>query len=243
MSIFLVIAFLFCIGSIIGWCIELLFRRFFDKKMNPDGKWVNPGYCVGPYLPIYGCGLVMLYLIASFEKLDLIENPYIEKPVLFFIMALCMTAVEFVAGTLSLMVTSVRLWDYSDEWGNIKGIICPKFSLFWAILGAVYYFLIHPYILDALEWLSKNLAFSFFVGLFFGIFIIDVAYSSSVMAKLKKFAEENDVYVKYEKIKSQFRAYQDKQKRRLRFFFPFRSERSISDVLTDLKITFERRKK
>ena len=40
-----------------------------------------------------------------------------------------MTATEYIAGVLSLRVMKVRLWDYSNNFGNIQGIICPKFSL------------------------------------------------------------------------------------------------------------------
>ena len=32
------------------------------------GKWVNPGFLIGPYLPIYGfglCGLTGIYLLFS----------------------------------------------------------------------------------------------------------------------------------------------------------------------------------
>ena len=53
MSFILLLAFLFFMGSLTGWGIELLYRRFVSQK-----KWVNPGFLSGPYLPIYGFGLV-----------------------------------------------------------------------------------------------------------------------------------------------------------------------------------------
>lgn len=56
-------------------------------------------------------------------------------------------------------------------------------------------FLIHPYILNALLWLSNNLAFSFVIGMFFGVFIIDVVNSAQLVVKLKAYAEENDVII------------------------------------------------
>ncbi len=62
MSEFLILAFLFFIGSTVGWVIELVFRRFFSGS-NPEHKWINPGFCVGPYLPIYGFGLCTMYMI------------------------------------------------------------------------------------------------------------------------------------------------------------------------------------
>ena len=52
MNIFLKLAFLFFIGSLIGWVIELIFRKYFAVE-NKEHKWINPGFCVGPYLPLY----------------------------------------------------------------------------------------------------------------------------------------------------------------------------------------------
>ena len=85
-----------------------------------------------------------MYLIASLENFQLIKYPFWNKLALFAVTALCMTVIEYIAGIICLKVAKVRLWDYTNEWGNIQGIICPKFSLIWAILGAVYYYLIHP---------------------------------------------------------------------------------------------------
>ncbi|MCR5033995.1 MAG: putative ABC transporter permease [Clostridia bacterium] len=48
MNIFLVFAFLFFIGCVVGWGIELFFRRFISKN-NPERKWINPGFLVGPF--------------------------------------------------------------------------------------------------------------------------------------------------------------------------------------------------
>ena len=63
MQIFLQFTFLFFLGAIAGWVLELFFRRF--KKENIDRKWVNPGFLNGPYLPIYGFGVCTLYGISA----------------------------------------------------------------------------------------------------------------------------------------------------------------------------------
>lgn len=241
MGIFLILAFLFFIGSTLGWGMELIYRRFFSKA-NPERKWINPGYCVGPYLPLYGLGLCLLYLIASLEDLAWISDSILSKILLFFLMALCMTAIEYLTGILCLKVAKVRLWDYSSEWGNVNGIICPKFSLIWAMLGAAYYFLIHPYILSAVHWLSENLAFSFFIGMFFGIFTVDVVYSSGFVAKLKEFAEENDVIVRYENLKAHAHSMRERSKQKSRFWFSLRMDRPLSDFLKEKRSSFEKRK-
>ncbi len=242
MNLFLKLSFLFFIGSLSGWLLEVLFRRFLSEA-NPDRKWINPGFCTGPYLPLYGCGLCLMYLIASLEGLNLITEPILQKLLLFFIMAVCMTVIEYIAGVLSLKTIKVRLWDYSNEKGNIQGIICPKFSLIWAILGALYYFLIHPHILEALSWLSANLAFSFVIGLFFGVFIIDAASSIQLVSKLKKYAEENEVIVRYEEIKKHIRIRHEENKQKYNFFRPFRSDIPLSEHLKELRDSFEIKRK
>lgn len=239
MNFFLTLAFLFFIGSVAGWVIEVLFRRFISSA-NPERKWINPGFCTGPYIPLYGFGLCILFLIARLESLALLKNAVWNRVLLFAVMALCMTVIEYIAGILSLTLFHLRLWDYSDEWGNIQGIICPTFSLIWAVLGAVYYFLIDPYILDALMWLSNNLAFSFVIGLFFGVFLIDVANSAQLTARLKKYAQENHVIVRYEAIKADIRKKHDETRKKYHFFRPFRTELPLTE---HLKEALEERKK
>lgn len=236
MSVFLTLAYLFFIGSVLGWLLELLFRNL----THSHEKLVNPGFCTGPYLPIYGFGLCVLYLLASLEQYQFISSPWGNRTTLFFIMAICMTLLEYIAGALCLKYFKVRLWDYSERWGNIHGIICPEFSIAWAILGAIYYFLIHPHILSGLEWLSHNLGFSFVIGMFFGIFLIDVAHSANLVVRLKKFAEDNDVIVKYEELKAHIRMAHQKSAEKYHFFRPFQGEHSISTYLREMHETLEK---
>lgn len=237
MSIFLTLAYLFFIGSVLGWVLELLYRNITQR---PE-KLVNPGFCTGPYLPIYGFGLCVLYLLASLEKFNLLSSPFWNKVMLFVSMAIGMTLIEYIAGVFCLKFLKVRLWDYSDLWGNIQGIICPLFSFFWAILGALYYFLIHPYILDGLNWLANNLAFSFFIGMFFGIFIIDVVHSAQLVVKLKAFAEDNDVIVKFEALKAHIRTARMETSQKYHFFRPFRAERPLGEYLKEMQEMLETR--
>ncbi len=242
MNLPLALAFLFFIGSAFGWVLELFFRRFFSAA-NPERKWINPGFCVGPYLPLYGSGLCILFLLARLEGFIHIRNPVAVKLILFAAMAVCMTAIEYIAGFVSLKFFNLRLWDYRSEWGNIQGIICPKFSFYWSVMGAGYYFLIDPHILGALEWLSKNLAFSFFIGLFFGFFIIDVCYSSQIVVKIKRYADENNVIVRYEQLKAHIRSIHDKKSMRSLFFLPLHSEISLAEHIKTLRDRLETKKK
>lgn len=241
MSLILILAFLFFVGSLFGWVLELLFRRFISKN-NPERKWINPGFCVGPYLPLYGSGLCILYLIAGIRPYIDFGNGIIDTVVLLLAMALAMTAIEYIAGVISYKGFHVRLWDYSNEWGNIQGIICPKFSLIWGVLGVAYYYLVHPNILDALKWLSNNLAFSFFIGMFYGVFIIDLVYSANLITKLRQLSDEYDVVVRYEELKTRIRTYQAERKSKYRFFQPFRSDSTLAEHIKAMKAAHEEQK-
>ena len=45
---------LFMIYSILGWCLEVI-CKLIDYK-----KFINRGFMVGPYCPIYGCGAIAI---------------------------------------------------------------------------------------------------------------------------------------------------------------------------------------
>ena len=223
MNKLLVLLFLFSAGSVTGWVIELFFRRFLDPVVSIKKKCVNPGFFVGPYLPIYGSGLIVLYLLGHIHIPAIgAEHPILEKLVIFVIMAACMTLIEFITGMIFINHLHLQLWDYSSYWGNIKGVICPLFSLFWYALAAFYYLVLHPQVLDALNWLSQNLAFSFFIGFFYGIFFLDIIYSFQLMIKIKKLADEYQIVVKYNAYKSKLTDIREEAKERSYFFFSSR---------------------
>lgn len=241
MNIFLILAFLFFMGSIIGWGLELLFRKFFSWS-NPEHRWVNPGFLIGPYLPLYGSSLCVLYLIAEIPMERLISDVVIRYVVLVISCGIILTVIEYITGSIFILTLKVKLWDYSNNRGNIKGIICPQFSFYWTLLGGIYIILVHPHILEALDWLSRNLVFSFFIGFFYGVFTIDIVYSFNLVAKIRAYAKENDLVVWYELFKAQIKESAIESKRKLRFFFIFNEEITLKEHLLryiELKETFE----
>ena len=197
---------------------------------------------MGPYVPLYGSGLCILYLLASFGDSHGTDTAG-GRALLIIGMALSMTAIEYIAGLMSLKLMHVRLWDYSNQWGNIQGLICPQFSLIWAAASAGYYYLVHPHILDALKWLSENLAFSFVIGFFFGVFTIDVVYSAHLLSRIRQFAKENEVDIKLERLKSHIRSRQDEQREKANFLFAFRSSHSLAEHLREAQEAWEERHK
>lgn len=195
MKYLVIIATLFVIGSLFGWVLELFFRRFVSQK-----KWMNPGFLMGPYLPIYGFGVVILYGVSNINLG--ITNQIVDIIVRILIIGLGMTVIEFIAGLIFIKGLKIKLWDYSNCKGNIMGIICPLYSFMWLLVGSLYYFLINPFLVMGISWISENLIYTFFIGIVIGMIIVDFAYSVHLATKLKEFKELQEL--RFEEFKSEF---------------------------------------
>lgn len=142
---------------------------------------------MGPYLPIYGFGVVVLYAVSNIPLG--IELQVVDIVIRILIIGVGMTLIEFIAGLIFIKGLKIKLWDYSDRKGNIMGIICPIFSLAWLIVGSLYYFLLNPILVQGISWISDNLIYTYFVGAVIGMIIVDLSYSIHLATKLKEFKE------------------------------------------------------
>ena len=196
MKYLVIVSTLFVIGSLFGWGIEVLFRRLVSQK-----KWMNPGFLTGPYLPIYGFGVLLLYTVSNIplginvQVLDIIVR--------ILIIGICMTLIEFIAGLIFIKGFGIKLWDYSDRKGNVMGIICPSFSLIWLVVGSAYYFFANPFIVQGISWLAENLIYTYFIGGTIGAITVDFAYSVHLATKLKVFREYQSL--RFEEFKKEFK--------------------------------------
>ena len=81
------------------------------------------------------------------------------------------------------------------------------------------------------------------IGLLYGVFLIDVVYSTKLIHRIKKLADENEVIVKYENLKAHVRSVHDRSAQKASFFFPLRSERPLNEHLRELRETLEQRRR
>lgn len=232
MDLFLCMAVLFAVGSIIGWIIELLFRRFFSSK-----KWINPGFLVGPVLPLYGFGVMGLFLVSHYLTFDVWFNipSWANDIIVIVVMSITMTLIEYITGLIYIKGMGIKLWDYSNRWGNIQGIICPLFSLFWTIIGAGFHFLLTKPFENLLDWFTtnslQNAWIPFILGIFYGVLFVDFGYSLKITTKIRKFAKDHEIIVKYEELKETVRDLQIRAKEKINYLLPFKSTVPLKDVL------------
>ncbi len=246
METFITIATLFVLGSLIGWVIEVLFRRFFSAH-----KWINPGFMVGPYIPLYGFGVVILYLLSNLDfsviGLDQLSPWTIILKILFI--AFSLIFIEFIAGLIFIKGLKIKLWDYSNQKFNIMGIICPLFSFFWLVIACVYYFFINPYLVDFISYLAKDPThfYYFFIGIVIGMMIVDFAYSMHVATKIRKAAKELKIVINLDKFKEFVKTKthelyfkESNENYHKPFFFPFKySKVSMHEKVKKYKEEFD----
>lgn len=58
-------------------------------------------------------------------------------------------------------------------------------------------------------------------------------YSGHLVTRIKRYAEENQVIVRYENLKAHIRSVQDEAAAKAPFLFPFRTGRSIAEHLKE----------
>ena len=113
-----------------GWCGEVAFAAV------KDGKFVNRGFLNGPICPIYGFGVLIVTV-----ALEPIAN---NIPLLFVGSVVFTSLLEFITGFVLERLFHEKWWDYSNVRFNIKGYICPQFSLLWGVAATLIVLFLHP---------------------------------------------------------------------------------------------------
>ena len=217
--------FLYCVCATAGWLIEVVYRGIRHRKV------VNPGFLTGCCLPIYGIGGVLLYFLSGL-KLRFCPNEFLRVALILLMAAGVMTIIELIGGAVAVKCFHVRLWDYSGEWGNFKGLICPKFSLFWGLICAGFYFglymPLHVYVEGVIEWPLLILA----VGIYLGVFAVDLVHSLRLLQRVKEYAKHMRTLINIDQLKSNAREHFRREvggRRR-----PFNFYRMVGRYMTDI---------
>ena len=194
MDIALEYLFLYCFCATAGWCIEVVYRGFRHRKV------VNPGFLTGCCLPLYGVGGMVLYFLSGL-KLRVMPNEILRVATILLLAMVIMTLIELVGGLIAVGIFRVRLWDYSGEWKNFKGLICPKFSLFWGLICALYYFVVYPHLNAVAAGVIDAPLLTLAVGLSMGVFLVDLAHSLRLMQRVRAYALHMKTLINVDQLK------------------------------------------
>lgn len=172
------------IYGFLGWCCEVLFAA------HKSHKFVNRGFLNGPICPIYGFGMVFLYMASRpFEQLNLALRWIIA----FVFSMVIASAVELLTGWILEKFFHKKWWDYSKRKFNIGGYICLEFSLLWGAAGSVMTMLVNPAVIKLIDISPKYAVFRILWLVLLAALLIDfiltLAEILNISKKIKASAE------------------------------------------------------
>ncbi len=122
---------MFFTASMIGWLWEVGLHLF------QYGEFVNRGTLHGPWIQIYGFGVV--FLLLSLKKIR-------NHPILTFIANLILCGIiEYATSWYLETFNGMRYWDYDDFFLNIHGRICLEGLLAFGIGGCAFIYFGAPF--------------------------------------------------------------------------------------------------
>ena len=165
---------LFFVSSCLGWVMEV------TVKAIQFHRFINRGFLIGPYCPIYGVGTVLLTALLS---------PMKDEPLSVFIQAMVVCGVlEYVTSWLMEKLFHARWWDYSHKRFNLHGRVCASNLLAFGVMGLMMIYVVDPWLFRLFGHLSSLTAKALGSALIV-LMLADVAVSSSILAKIRHTAE------------------------------------------------------
>ena len=133
---------LFVTYAILGWCMEVIVK-FVEYK-----RFINRGFLIGPYCPIYGMGAVSMTLCLGGFK---------SNPVAVFVLGLVVASfLEYLTSWSMEKIFHARWWDYSQDKFNIHGRICLVTMIPFGLLGLLLLYVLNPFFTKLYESFSDN---------------------------------------------------------------------------------------
>lgn len=161
---------LFLIYSIVGWVIEVFVMKY------ETNRWMDRGFLVGPFCPIYGFGGTYITIILGKYKSNLF---------MFFICTVITTTIlEYLTSFIMEKLFKARWWDYTNKAYNLNGRICLLNSLAFGIMGSLLTYIINPILINKLTLIPKT-TFTITSTILLIMFILDIIVSFIIINKLK----------------------------------------------------------
>ena len=161
---------LFMTYAFFGWLIEVICKLIQEKR------FINRGFLIGPYCPIYGWGAVLITLLLK---------RYLSDPiVLFFMSTIICSIIEYLTSYILEKRYHARWWDYSNKKYNINGRVCLETLIPFGILGVIISYFTNPLFFS---WYSSfsSTALHIISTLLLIVFIIDNIISSNIVSAIK----------------------------------------------------------
>ena len=162
---------LFMIYAILGWCMEV------TCKLIQYKRFINRGFLIGPYCPIYGYGAILITFLLK---------KYTDDPIILFFMAIIICGtLEYLTSYFMEKIFKARWWDYSQKKFNINGRVCLNTIVPFGLLGLFIMYVSNPFFISKIQLLPEMWLNILFWTLL-AIYIVDNIVSGIVIRYVKK---------------------------------------------------------
>ena len=164
----------FFVAAVLGWLMEV------TCKLIQYHRFINRGFLIGPYCPIYGFGAVLVTALLS---------PYADSPVVVFLLAVLLCgSLEYLTSYLMEKLFHARWWDYSHKRFQLNGRVCADTLIPFGLLGLAMVYGAKPLLFRLLDSLPLGVEEGLCIGLTV-LILTDTVISATVLSKLRKTAE------------------------------------------------------
>ena len=164
---------LFFFYSFLGWIIETVIKSYEFKK------FVNRGFLIGPYLPIYGFGGLLITLLLQ---------KYYDDPIVLFVFNIIICSIlEYYTSYIMEKIFKARWWDYSTCKYNLHGRICADTMIPFGLLGLLIMYVINPFVYKVYDYMTiyKINLLNIILLIILIIFMIDLIISSVILLRIR----------------------------------------------------------
>ncbi|MBR1654382.1 MAG: putative ABC transporter permease [Clostridia bacterium] len=166
---------MFIIYAVAGWIMEC------TLGVIQKHKFVNRGFLIGPYCPIYGVGVVLGHVLLS---------RFADNVVLLFILAtLVCGTLEYLTSYFMEKIFHARWWDYSQSKFNINGRVCLGTLIPFGVLCTAIISIVNPWILDKLYMIPSNILMYVVISILI-IYIADCVISFNIILRFKNLSKQ-----------------------------------------------------
>ncbi len=167
---------LFFTYSFLGWLMESVGGIFKVKK------FVNRGFLIGPYCPVYGTGVILITLL-----LDKYKN---DVPALFLLSTVICGTLEYATSFFMEKWFNARWWDYHNRKFNINGRICLETLIPFGLAGTAIICLINPFFICLFHKIPETIVTGVVCGLV-AVFLVDMIVSFCIISSFKHVTYES----------------------------------------------------
>jgi uncharacterized membrane protein len=165
------VLFVFLLYSFVGYVTEILTCLIDDKYLT-----FQRGYLLGPWIPIFGCGFLLLFPLTRYEA---------HPEVVFIMGAFLSTVLEYATSLIMEKIFRTRWWDYSHMKFNINGRVALRNSLGFGVVGILIVYVFRHVNNAIFDFLPEKALIVMSLGLL-ALFVIDSIISTKIVLKVAR---------------------------------------------------------